>query len=91
MATIHITRYHQLDNQTVSMKVQALADKLADDLSAKYKWEKDRLTFKRSGASGFILMRDGELKIEIKLGMLLIPLKSTIEKTVSNYLDEELA
>ena len=64
---------------------------LAEKLSAEYQWEKDRLVFKRSGANGFVRIGNQELEIEVKLGMLLRPLKSTIEKTISDYLDERLA
>jgi len=91
MATIHIKRQHHLDNATVRKEIQNLADKLSKDLSAKYNWEGDRLVFKRSGANGHIEISDGEVDIEIKLNMMLTPLKSTIEKTVTSYLDERLA
>ena len=52
--------------------------------------EGERLEFKRSGANGFIEIGDHELEIEIKLGMLLTPLKSTIETKINDYLDEAL-
>jgi putative polyhydroxyalkanoate system protein len=90
MATIHITRSHQLDQETVRDKVQELADKLSEELSAEYKWEKDRLVFKRTGANGFVRIGDQELEVEVKLGMMLRPLKGTIEKTITDYLDQRL-
>jgi putative polyhydroxyalkanoate system protein len=90
MATIHITRSHQLDQQTVHDKVQELADKLSDELSAEYKWQKDRLVFTRKGATGFVRIGEQELEVEVKLGMLLTPLKGTIEKTITDYLDQRL-
>jgi putative polyhydroxyalkanoate system protein len=90
MATIHIQKKHHLDNAAVRKKVQELADKLSKDLSAKYNWEGDRLVFKRSGASGHIDIADGAIDVEIKLSMVLSPLRGKIEKTVSNYLNERL-
>ena len=90
MATIHITRAHDLDHETVRKEVQNLADKLSKDLSAKYNWEGDRLVFKRSGASGHIDIGEGEVDIEIKLSMVLTPLKGTVEKTVKDYLEDRL-
>ena len=90
MAKIHIKRAHQLDNESVRKEIQNLADKLSEDLSATYSWEGDRLVFKRSGANGHIDIADGEVDIEIKLNMVLTPLKGTIEKTVTSYLDERL-
>lgn len=90
MATIHITRAHQLDPETVRDKVQELANTLEDKLSAEYLWEQDRLVFKRTGANGFIRIGDQELEVEVKLGMMLRPLKGTIEKTITEYLDKQL-
>ena len=91
MATIHIKRAHHLDHETVRKEVQNLADKLSKDLSAKYNWEGDRLVFKRSGASGHIDVGESEVDIEIKLSVVLTPLKGTVERTVKDYLDERLA
>ena len=90
MASVKIKRKHQLDKDQVRIEVQKLAEKLGKELSANYQWQGDRLEFKRSGASGHIDIGDGMLDIEIKLNMLLSPLKSTIEKTVNDYLDERL-
>lgn len=91
MTTIHITRSHQLDQDTVRNKVQELADLLGDKLSADYKWQEDRLVFNRSGASGFVRLGNHELEVEVKLGMLLRPLKGTIEKSITDYLDQRLS
>jgi len=90
MATIHITKSHQLDEEAVRSNVQELADMLVDKLAAEYQWEKDRLVFKRSGANGFVRIGNQELEVEVKLGMLLTPLKGTIEKTITDYLEQRL-
>lgn len=90
MATIRIRQNHHKDNKTVRNEVENLAKKLSNELSAKYSWEGDRLVFKRSGASGNIDIGEAEVDIEIKLSLVLAPLKNTIEKTVTNYLDEHL-
>ena len=90
MATIHITKSHQLGEEAVRANVQELADMLVDKLAAEYQWEKDRLVFKRSGANGFVRIGNQELEVEVKLGMLLTPLKGTIEKTITDYLEQRL-
>ena len=91
MATIHIQKEHHLDNKTVRKEVQNLAEKLSEDLSANYNWEGDRLLFKRSGASGHIDIGEGIIDVEIKLSMVLTPLKGKIEQTVNGYLEERLS
>ncbi len=91
MATIHITRSHQLDQETARNKVQELADTLVEKLSAQYQWEQDRLVFNRPGADGYVRIGKHELEVTIKLGLMLRPLKGTIEKTVTEYLDQRLS
>ncbi len=91
MATIHIKKKHHLDHETVRNEVQNLAEKLSKDLSATYSWQGDRLVFKRSGASGHIDTSENEVEVEIKLSLVLTPLKGTVEKTVLTYLNERLS
>ena len=91
MATIHVSRAHRLEPERIRAEVENLAQNLARELSASYSWNGDRLDFKRSGASGFIDIHGDRLEIEIKLGKLLAPLKSTVEKKINDYLDRALA
>jgi putative polyhydroxyalkanoate system protein len=91
MATINVKRHHQLDRKRLRKEVEHLAQKLSNDLSVDYQWEDDRLVFKRTGANGFIQIGKDELEIEIKLNLVLTPLKGTIEKNITEYLDEHLA
>ncbi len=90
MATIHVKRQHDLDDTRVRQQVEKLAERLSEELSVDYEWDKDRLVFKRTGASGFINVGKNELEIQIKLSLLLTPLKGTIERTITDYLDERL-
>lgn len=91
MATIKIKRQHALPHAKVVKAVQKLADELAEKLEADYEWEGDELSFKRSGASGKVNIGKKDLEVNIKLSILLTPLKGKIEKTVNDYLDENLA
>jgi putative polyhydroxyalkanoate system protein len=91
MATIHVTRNHNLDRKHIRKEVENLAEKLKDELSINYQWDKDRLVFERTGAKGFIQISKDDLEIEIKLNLVLTPLKGTIEKSITSYLDERLA
>ncbi len=90
MATIRINRKHDLDQDRIRDEIQKLADELARKLSARYQWRGDRLMFERSGANGHIDIGDSDVDVEIKLGMLLTPLKSQIESTIEEYLDSRL-
>ncbi len=90
MATIRFSKSHLLDRESVRLEVQKLADKLGRELAAEHRWHGDRLVFTRSGAEGYVEIGDGDLKIEIRLGMLLTPLKGSIEASIREYLDRHL-
>lgn len=91
MATINIKRNHSLSHDEVVATVQKLADELSDKLDANCEWKGDNLSFKRSGASGNVHVGEQDVEVNIKLGMLLTPLKGKIEQTVTEYLDDNLA
>lgn len=90
MATIKVKRRHALGTKKARSAVEALARKLQKDLDAEYHWEGSTLQFKRSGASGHIDVSDRELAIEIRLGLLLSPLKGRIEQTIKDEIDQHL-
>jgi putative polyhydroxyalkanoate system protein len=87
VARIHIRKRHQLDRETILARVEELADKFAEELAAECHWRGERMEFERSGASGFIAVGESSLEIEVRLGMLLSPLRSKIEGSIESYLD----
>ncbi len=90
MTTIHIQRDHTLSRDKLHKHVDALAEELQSELAAQYHWEGDTLHFSRKGASGTIKLEPKQLEVQIKLGVLLRPLKAKVEKTINKYLDEHL-
>ena len=90
MAVIKRRFHHQLGSRKARSRVEKIAKKLQQDLDAEYHWEGSTLQFSRSGASGHIDVGDEDLEIEIKLGMLLTPLKRKIEKTLDDEIEQHL-
>lgn len=90
MSKIKVTRQHALGAKKARSAVEKLAKKLRKDLDAEYHWEGSTLQFSRTGASGHIDVGDDEVNIEIKLSMLLSPLKGKIEKTIEEQIDQHL-
>lgn len=91
MATIKVKREHSLGADKAHDTVEKLAKKLKKDLDADYHWEGSTLKFSRSGASGKIDVSDDSVQVEVKLGMLLSPLKGSIQKTIEDEIDSYLA
>ena len=71
---------------------QSAADELAGELDNKFDinwgWSGDHIHFERSGVDGTITVREKEIRITARLGMLLIFLKPRIEEEITSYLAE---
>ena len=72
------------------VEAQAAADDLAGDLARKfdidYGWEGDHIHFERPGVNGTITVREKEIRIEARLGLMLMFLKPQIELEITRYL-----
>jgi putative polyhydroxyalkanoate system protein len=86
MANIHIKQKHHLAHDEARQRVEEIAKDLKKKLNADYTWKGDSLHFKRSGASGSIDLSDDVIELKIKLGMMLAPMKGTIESTIKEKL-----
>ena len=87
MATIAIDRTHDLPHD----KARNLAARLATDLAQRYRlawhWEDDDIRFQRPGVSGRLHIGPSQIRLDIKLGLLLAPFRSSIEQQVNAELD----
>ena len=87
MANIHIKQQHNLAHDEARKRVEEIARDLKKKLNADYAWKGESLQFKRSGASGSIDLSDEFIELNIKLGMLLAPMKGKIESAIKEKLD----
>ncbi|MEN8180334.1 MAG: polyhydroxyalkanoic acid system family protein [Pseudomonadota bacterium] len=90
MANIKIRRQHTLGRSGARKKVEEIAGSLQEKLNAKWSWHGDSLTFKRSGASGSVDVGDDYVEFNVKLGMLLTPMKGVIEDAIQQKVDKTL-
>ena len=91
MANIKIRRQHHLGRDVARQKVSEIAASLQDKLNAKWVWNGDSLRFQRSGASGSVDVGDDFVEFNVKLGMLLSPMKGAIENAIQQKVDKELS
>lgn len=91
MATIKVRREHRLGTEKACATVEHLARRLKQELGADYRWEGSTLKFSRSGATGHIDVTDTSVEVEVRLGMLLGPLKNSIQKTIEEEIDGHLS
>lgn len=90
MAKIHIKRLHKLPRDEARARVEEIAESLKKKLDAEYAWKGDSLRFHRSGASGSIDLGDGYIDLNIKLSMLLVPMKGKIEQSIRENINAAL-
>jgi putative polyhydroxyalkanoate system protein len=69
-------------------------DKVADALSNKYglrsAWEGDALKFGGSGVNGHIAVADQSIDVDVRLGLMLSMMESTIRTSIEEALDKHL-
>ena len=88
MARISIGKPHHLTHK----KAKTVAERLANDLERRFdlawNWEGDHVHFERPGLSGSMHVGKSQITLEVKLGLLLTPLKPAIEREIHAQLDK---
>ena len=90
MAHIVIHREHTLTLEQARELAEALVGELAERYEISHHWQEDSLCFERSGVSGQIDLEPGLIRISLRLGFLLVALKSRLEEEIHRQLDERL-
>lgn len=90
MSRIHIERSHELGIERAKSEIESIAQGLQSEIGASYQWEGDRLLLHRQGASGTVEVAPDRIILDIHLGLLLRPLKGSIERIISERLDGHL-
>ncbi len=89
MANIHIKHPYKMKRDDAKKRVEEIAEKLKKEYKIEHVWEGSKVNFRRSGASGFLELGDGKIELNIKLGMLLAPMKGKIEASIRKNLEKE--
>ena len=87
MSQIHVSKKHHLGQKEARKTAEKLAKKLAKEYNAKYAWKGDDLEFTSTGVNGQLHIKDDEVEIDMKLGLVMRPFKSRIEKGLRAELD----
>ena len=88
MSNIDLHAHHGLSREDAQAAADELARDLADKFAIDYGWEGDHIHFERPGVHGTITVRDREIRIHARLGLMLMFLKPQIEDEVIRYLRE---
>jgi putative polyhydroxyalkanoate system protein len=91
MARIDIQREHSLQAAQARAVVDKVAARLGEKFGTSSRWEGDTLHFERSGVKGSISLEPAAVRVQAELGMLLSPMKGSIEQEIRRKLDEYFA
>jgi putative polyhydroxyalkanoate system protein len=91
MPDITVVRRHALPLS----EARALAERTVEDFAERYgveaRWRGDVLRFRASGAEGRVHLSPTEIRLDVKLGLLLRPFKAKLEHRIERHLDRLLA
>lgn len=88
MSDIKVKRNHQLGSEEALRRAQELVGEFASSLNASIDWTGNDARFKGKGFSGSAQVRDDSVAVDVDLGLLLKPLRRTIESKLEKALDE---
>jgi putative polyhydroxyalkanoate system protein len=91
MSHISISRKHDKSIKDARAAVNKVAKAIAKKFSVEHDWDEDVLNFQRSGVEGHIALSKGLVKVNVKLGFLLMMLRGPIEAEIERVLDEEFS
>ncbi len=91
MARIDIRRPHGRTIAEARAVVEKVAARMSEKFGTEGRWDGDTMSFARSGVKGAIAVSPSDVHVTAELGMLLSPLKGTIEEEIRKKLDEHFA
>jgi len=91
MSVIHLSRCHQLDQAAQEAALERLAAHLGDALGASVAREAQTIQFDGSGFAGTVTVDDERVVGEVRLGLMMRPLKGVITREIEAGLDRYLA
>ena len=90
MAKVNILYPHQRSQSEARDAANHFAEKLHTKLAVNYSWQGDTMLLQRQGVKGQLTLAEGEVKIELTLNMMLMPMQSQIESEIRRQLEKYL-
>ena len=86
MPNISIRRRHNLDHKKAKAAAQKIARDLGKRFDLEHEWDGDQVRFERPGLSGNMHVGKSEVRLDVELSLLLLPLKGPIEQAIQKEL-----
>lgn len=89
MTDIDIRRTHSVPLKDAKVRVERIAERIAERFDVDYGWRGNTLEFTRSGVEGEIAVTGKDVRVLVRLGFLLFALKGPIEREIDRVIDEQ--
>ncbi|WP_339020245.1 polyhydroxyalkanoic acid system family protein [Aeromonas salmonicida] len=93
LSTIQVNRQHPLGLAGVRLAAEAIAQDMSEEYQLDCEWEDEeetRLLFRGAGVNGFLCLTDTNLQLEVRLGLMLLLVRSVLEQEILEYVDNRL-
>jgi len=87
MSDISLIRPFSLPIKVARARVQRTADELAEEYGLRSEWEGNTLHFNRSGLHGQMQVTQSEIRLQVHLSLLLLPLKAKLISRIEDKFD----
>jgi putative polyhydroxyalkanoate system protein len=92
MSEISIIRKHKLTAKKARIAAEKVAADLREEFGLDYAWDEDGvLHFERTGLHGQLRLARGQVSVHVRLGFLLIPFRTALEREIHEYFDQRFA
>src|ERR1035441_7902184 len=88
MSDIKLVKAHSLPIAKAKLFVQEVAEELEAEYDLESEWHGNTLRFHRSGVEGHVSVTPSELRFDVRLGLLLKPLKSKLVGQIERKFDK---
>lgn len=89
MPTIDIDHAHRKSTAAAKKAVDRVAAHLGERFDVTWGWKGNVCHFERAGVHGRITLAPGRVHVHAELGLMLLPIRSAIEREVRRFLAEE--
>ena len=86
MSNIQVSYPHQRTMEEAREAAQTFAGKLKAKLGVESEWQGDVLKLERTGVNGAMTLSEGLVVVELKLGLMLVPMKGQVEAEINKQL-----
>jgi putative polyhydroxyalkanoate system protein len=83
---ISVRQAHQLSEKNAKAAAQKIVDRMAAEYDMAASWDGNILSFKRSGLSGTLVLREKEAQFDVTLGVLLKAFSAKLEEKIAQQM-----